>query len=133
MQSNPYLFFNGDCEQALKFYEQTLGAKIDAVMKHGGSPSEKDVPPDWADKVMHARFSIGDSVLMASDAPPGHYQRPQGFSISVSDNDKAKAESIFNALAENGTTIMPFQQTFWAAGFGMCIDRFGIPWMVNCE
>jgi len=133
MQLNPYLLFNGDCEEALKFYEQALGAKTGAVLRHGGSPSEAHVPPEWRDKVMHARFKIGDAVVMASDAPPGHYERPQGFSVSISVDDKAKGESLFNALAENGRTIMPFQQTFWAAGFGMCVDRFGIPWMVNCE
>jgi PhnB protein len=72
-------------------------------------------------------------MLMAADAPPGHYEQPQGFSVSISVDDTAKGESIFNALAESGTTKMPFQQTFWAKGFGMCVDRFGIPWMVNCE
>jgi PhnB protein len=133
MHLNSYLFFSGDCEQALKFYEQTLGAKIEAVMKYGGSPSEKDVPPDWKDKIIHARFTVGDTALMASDAPPGHYQRPAGFSVSISVDDTAKGEKLFNGLAENGTTIMPYQPTFWAKGFGMCIDRFGIPWMVNSE
>jgi len=133
MQLNPYLLFNGDCEEALKFYEQALGAKTDSVLRHGGSPSEAHVPAEWRDKVMHARFKIGDAVVMASDAPPGHYERPQGFSVSISVDDKAKGESLFIALAENGRTIMPFQQTFWAAGFGMCVDQFGIPWMVNCE
>jgi len=133
MQLNPYLHFNGDCEEAIKFYEQTLGAKADTVMKHGGSPAEGQVPPEWRDKVLHARFTIGDTLFMASDAPPGHYKQPASFSISISVNDKAKGESIFNALAESGSIIMPFQQTFWASGFGMCTDRFGIPWMVNCE
>lgn len=133
MELSTYLMFNGDCSNALDFYEQTLGAKIDAKMTHAGSPSEKDVPPDWKDKILHARFRIGDSVLMASDAPPGHYQRPAGFSVSISIKDKEKGEQLFNTLAENGSTLMPFQQTFWAKGFGMCTDRFGIPWMVNCE
>ena len=133
MQLNTYLMFNGDCEEAIKFYEKVLGAKADAVLKHGESPVEGMSPPDWKDKVMHARFSVGETVVMASDAPPGHYDRPQGFSVSISVDDTEKGESIFNALAENGTTKMPFQQTFWAKGFGMCVDRFGIPWMVNCE
>ncbi len=70
---------------------------------------------------------------MASDAPPGHYAQPQGISVSIALNDRDKGERIFNALADGGTTTMPFQKTFWASGFGMCIDRFGIPWMVNCE
>ena len=133
MQLNTYLFFNGDCETALKFYEQTLGANIESKRTHAGTPSEKDVPPEWRDKVLHARFTVGETVVMASDAPPPHYQKPAGFSVSISLNDKEKAERMFNALAEGGTMIMPFQQTFWASGFGMCIDRFSIPWMVNCE
>lgn len=133
MHLNPYLLFSGNCEEALKFYEQTLGAKIDMLLRYGGSPAEEHAPPDWSEKVVHARFTIGDTTLMAADASPGHYERPQGFSISISVNDTAKGENIFNALAENGKTTMPFQQTFWAKGFGMCVDRFGVPWMVNCE
>ncbi|HEY2960989.1 MAG TPA: VOC family protein [Pyrinomonadaceae bacterium] len=133
MEINPYLLFNGTCEEALKFYEQTLGAKIDAVMKHAGTPSEEHVPAEWRDKVMHARFTIGNDILMASDAPPDHYSKPQGFSLSISLKDSAKGEEIFNKLAANGSTQMPFGPTFWAKGFGMCVDRFGIPWMVNSE
>jgi PhnB protein len=133
MQLNPYLTFNGDCEQALKFYEQTLGAKIEFLTRFTGSPAAEYGPPEWGDKVLHATVKIDGNLLMASDAPPGHYQKPQGLSISVSLKDRSKGESIFNALAEGGTTTMPFAQTFWASGFGMCVDRFGIPWMVNCE
>jgi len=133
MQLNPYLIFNGDCEQALKFYEQTLGAKIEFLTRYTGSPAAEHAPSDWGDKVLHATMKIDGNVVMASDAPPGHYQKPQGVSISISLNDTAKGESIFNALAEGGTTTMPFSKTFWASGFGMCTDRFGIPWMVNCE
>jgi len=133
MQLNPYLLFNGDCEQALKFYEQTLGAKIEFLTRFAGSPSAEQAPPEWGDKVLHATLKVDGNVVMASDAPPGHYEKPQGMSISISLNDRAKAESIFNALAEGGKTLMPFAKTFWASGFGMCVDRFGIPWMVNCE
>ena len=133
MHLNPYIFFNGDCEEAFKFYEQTLGAKIDGMLTHAGTPAEEHVPAEWRDKIIHARLIIGDTPLMASDAPPGHYQAPQGFSVSVGLKDPAEAERIFNALSENGKVQMPFQKTFWSVGFGMCVDRFGIPWMVNCE
>lgn len=133
MELNAYLLFKGNCEEALKFYEQTLGAKIDAVMKTAGSPAEKHMPPGWGDKVLHAKATIGNAVVFASDAPPEQYSQPQGFSISISLNDIAKGEQIFNKLAEGGATKMPFGPTFWAKGFGMCVDRFGIPWMVNCE
>lgn len=133
MQVHPYLVFNGNCAEALKFYEKELGAKIEMSMPFAGSPACDSVPAEWADKVLHASFKIGDSLLMASDAPPGHYKEPQGISCSLALNDPAKGEQIFNALAENGTVQMPYQPTFWAAGFGMCVDRFGIPWMINVE
>ena len=133
MQLNPYLFFNGQCEAAFKFYAQVLGGKIDGMLTHAGTPAEQQVPAEWRDKIMHARLIVGDQVLMASDAPPDHYEKPTGFSVSIQIKDKAEAERIFNALAEGGKVQMPFGQTFWAAGFGMCADRFGIPWMVNCE
>jgi len=133
MQLNPYLHFNGNCEEALKFYEQTLGARIDGLQRFAGSPAAEHAPPEWGDKVLHARLRIGNDILMASDAPPEHFAPPKGFSLSISLSDIAKGEQIFNAMAQGGTVQMPFAPTFWAAGFGMCVDRFGIPWMVNCE
>lgn len=133
MQVNPYLLFNGNCSEALEFYEKTLGAKTEAKMTFAGSPAAEHAPPEWGDKVLHGVIVIGDTQVFVSDAPPGHYEEPKGLSLSLGLKDKAKGEQIFNALAENGKTTMPFQQTFWASGFGMCVDRFGIPWMVNCE
>lgn len=133
MELTPYLLFNGNCAEAFKFYEQTLGGKIEGIMNFAGSPAAEHAPPEWGDKVLHASMTLGDQRLMGSDAPPGNYQQPQGLSVSISLNDRDKAEQIFNALAQDGKTTMPFQKTFWAAGFGMCVDRFGIPWMVNCE
>lgn len=133
MQADPYITFNGNCAEALKFYEQALGARIEVSIPFAGTPGCEGLPADWADKIMHATFFIGDSRVMASDAPPGHYQQPQGISIALGLKDPAKGEEIFKALAENGTVQMPYQPTFWAAGFGMCVDRFGIPWMVNVE
>ncbi|MGE0736822.1 MAG: VOC family protein [Alphaproteobacteria bacterium] len=133
MQVSPYLFFNGTCEAAFKFYAQTMGGRIEAMMTHAGTPAESQVPPEWKDKVMHARLALGDRIIMASDAPPGMYQTPQGFSISYGAKDPADAERVFRALAENGTIRMPLEETFWALRFGMCVDRFGIPWMVNCD
>ena len=133
MQFSPYLLFNGDCAEAFKFYEQTLGGKIDALMPYAGSPSAEHAPPEWQDKILHASMTIDGQMIMASDAPPGHYSKPQGISVSIALKDRDKGEQIFNKLAEGGTTQMPFQKTFWSPGFGMCVDRFGIPWMVNCE
>jgi PhnB protein len=133
MQLNPYLTFDGQCEAAFKFYEQCLGGKIVAMVTHAGTPAEQQVPAEWRDKIIHARLVVGDEVLMGSDAPPDRYEASKGFSVTVGIDDPAKAERIFNALAEKGTVRMPFQKTFWALGFGMLVDRFGIPWMINCE
>jgi len=133
MKVSAYLFFDGDCEAAFRFYEQHLGAKIDALLTHAGTPAAKEVPPEWEKKILHGKLTIGDDVLMASDAPPGHYQKPQGFFVSLSVKEPAEAERIFDALAEKGIVQMPIQETFWAVRFAMVVDRFGIPWMINCE
>ena len=133
MQLNAYLVFNGQCEAAFKFYEQVLGGKILAMFTHAGTPVAEHVPPEWLNKIMHVTLKVGDSVLMGSDAPPDRYKKPEGFSVNIAVNDVAEAERIFPALAEDGTVGMPIQQTFWAERCGMLTDRFGIPWMVNCE
>ena len=133
MQLHPYLLFNGRCEEAFRFYAECLSGRIEAMIPHAGSPAEQHVPPEWRSKILHARLSVGEQVLMASDAPPGRFEKPQGFSVSINVTDPAEAGRIFRALAENGTITMPMEQTFWAARFGMCVDRFGTPWMVNCE
>ena len=131
MQVNPYLYYNGNCEAAFKFYEKVLGARIEMMLTHEGAPVEMPTPPEWK-KIMHARLSIDGEVLMASDAPPGHFHQPQGFSVSLSVDDPADAERKFKALSEGGKVNMPFGNTFFSRGFGMCVDAFGIPWMVNC-
>ena len=133
MQLQAYLYFNGDCEQAFKFYERCLGGKIEAMLTHAGTPAEAHVPPEWRNKILNARLVVDEAVLMGSDSPPGHYNKPQGFSVSIQIKDAAKAESVFNALAEGATVSMPFQETFWAARFRMLVDKFGTPWMVNCD
>ena len=136
MKLNSYLMFNGQCEEAFKFYEQCLGGKITDMMTHRESPDAsmtEQLPPEWLDKILHVGMMIGDQELMGSDCPPEYYEEPKGFSVSINLNDPDKAESIFNRLAENGTVQMPFQKTFWAYRFGMLVDRFGIPWMINCD
>jgi PhnB protein len=133
MQMNAYLTFDGECEAAFKFYEQCLRGKIAMKMTHGESPMGEQTPPAWRNKIMHARLVAGDAVLMGSDAPPGRYEKPKGVWVSLGVDKPAEAERIFHALAENGTVAMPLQKTFWAERFGMLVDRFGIPWMINCE
>jgi len=133
MQLNPYLFYNGTCKEAFELYERVLGGKIVMMLTHGETPAAGHVPPEWKDKIIHARMMLGDQALMASDAPPGRFDQPKGFSVNVSVDDPAEAERTFHALAENGKVTMPIGETFFAARFGMLVDRFGIPWMINCE
>ncbi len=132
MQVNPYLFYNGNCEAAFKFYEKVLGGKIDAMLTHEGAPASMPTPPEWKMKIMHAKMSIDGGVIMASDAPPGRFHQPQGFAVSLSVGDPAEAERKFKALSEGGVVNMAFAKTFFSRGFGVCVDQFGIPWMVNC-
>jgi PhnB protein len=133
MEVAPYLNFNGNCAEAFKFYEKTLGGTIEMLSTHADSPMKDQVPPDWRDKVLHVQLKIGSFALMGSDAPAGHFAPAQGMTISLSIPTYAESERIFNQLAAGGRATMPFGKTFWSAGFGMVTDRFGTPWMVNCE
>jgi PhnB protein len=134
MQLNPYLSFNGQCEAAFKFYQQCLGGKIVTMLTYGDSPMAEQVSSEWRNRILHASLTVGDgSWLMGADAPPEHPEETKGFSVSLAIDDPAEAERIFHALAENGTVRLPIQQTFWTVRFGMLVDQFGIPWMVNCE
>ncbi|HEY5047848.1 MAG TPA: VOC family protein [Rhizomicrobium sp.] len=132
MKVNAYLHFNGDCEAALKFYEKHLGEEIEMLSTFEGSPAAESAPADWGKKILHARMALGDTVLLASDAPPGHYAKPQGFSISLGMDTPEDAECVFQALCEAGAVSMPMQLTFFAKRFGMVTDQFDIPWMVIC-
>ncbi len=133
MQLNPYLSFDGRCEEAFQFYEKLLGGKITGLMHYEGSPAAEHVPQEWRSKIMHASLDVGGTILMGADATPRHHAEPKGFSVSLSVEKIEEAERVFNALAERGKVTMPMQKTFWAARFGMVTDRFGIPWMINCE
>jgi PhnB protein len=133
MDVTPYLNFSGTCAEAFKFYEQTFNGKIAMMQTFGESPVKDQTPPDWRDKIVHVRLEIGDKALMGSDAPGPHYQTPQGMSVSISVKAFAEAQRIFAALAQHGKVTMPFGHTFWSSGFGMCVDRFGTPWMVGCD
>jgi PhnB protein len=130
---NPYLNFNGNCETAFKFYERVFGGKILMMMPFEGSPMADQAPANWRSKIMHARLDLAGETLMGSDAPPERYEAPKGIMVSVGIDKPEDADRIFQALAENGTVQMPIQKTFWALRFGMLVDRFGIPWMINCE
>lgn len=133
MPLNPYLYFNGQCEEAFKFYEKCLGGKIIFMMTWEGSPMASQAPPGWANKILHAGLALDDGVLEGCDAMPGEYKKPQSFCVMLKPKGTAEAEGIFHALAEDGTVKIPIAETFWALRFGMVVDRFGMPWLINCE
>jgi len=133
MKINSYLMFNGQCEAAFTFYEQCLGGKIAFKITNGESPMAKETPPERHNQILHARFVVGDNVLMGSDSPPERYDEPKGFFVSLNIDTPKEAERIFTALSDKGTVLMPIQETFWAHRFGMLVDQFGTPWMINCE
>jgi PhnB protein len=133
MQVNPYLLFNGRCQEAFRFYERVLGAKIESVLTPEGTPAEAHVPPEGRKSVLHGRITVNGQTVMASDCPPERYAAPQGFSLHLGFQKPEEAERVFGALADGGNVTMPMQETFWARRFGMVVDRYGIPWMVNCE
>jgi len=136
MQIENYLFFGGNCEEALAFYQQCLGGGPATLMRYGGSPMDDgQLPPEWKQKVMHATFEADGTRFMASDTMPGqpapHYG---GFSMSLyTGKDAARARAAFDALAAGGQVTMPFAPPFWGGQFGMLVDRFGVPWMVSCD
>lgn len=134
MRAIPYLNFNGQCEAAFRFYETLLGGEIQALMPFAGTPGEEYVPAEFRSKVMHACLKFGaDQFIMGSDAFGEMYKPMQGMSVTLTIEDPAEAERVFNALAEKGTVRMPLQETFWALRFGDVLDAFGTPWMINCS
>ena len=134
MQLTNYLIFNGKAEAAFRFYEQCLRGKIAMMMRFGEAPGCENMPAETRDWLIHVRLEIGDQVLLGSDCPPDRpYGGITGCSVSIHVDTKAEGERIYNALKENGTVQMPYEQTFWAARFAMLVDQFGVPWMINCE
>ena len=132
-QVQPYLFFDGRCEEAIEFYKVTLGAKVEGLMRFKDSPDP--VPPGMCgpnsdDKVMHSAFRIGDSLVMASDGMAGGKPEFKGFSLSVNVADAAEADRMFAALGTGGSVTMPLGKTFFSPRFGMVTDKFGVGWMV---
>jgi PhnB protein len=129
-----YLAFDGTCEAAFKFYEKALRGKILMMLKMSDAPPGTPITPGSENRVMHARLELDGRLLMGGDAP-GHipYSKPTGFSSNITLDDPVEADRIFKELSEGATIIMPIGETFWAQRFGMLTDKFGIPWMVNCE
>lgn len=131
MKMTPYLGFDGKCRDAFEFYAGCLDGKIEMMMTYGGSPMADEMPPEAHDRIMHASLVADGALLMGGDAPPGRHETPKGIMVALEIDDLARAERVFNALADGGTVSMPFEETFWVERFGMLVDRFGIPWAVN--
>ena len=133
MQVSMHLMFNGTCRDAFELYARVFGGTIVGMFPYGTSPMDSTVPPEWSEKVMHATLQIGDATIAGADMYGASYKAPQGFAAFVNPPSAADAHRIFEALAEGGTVQMPIQETFWSSAFGMLVDRFGIPWEINCE
>ena len=136
MDLNPYLAFDGTCEEALSFYAGVFGSEVTNLMRYSDMPDMPGVSGALSRKVAHARVAIGGKTLMASDHAAefaGAFPGYAGFNLQIGFDTVEKARAIFDALSDGGSVTMPFEPTFWAAGFGMCRDKFGVPWMVNCD
>jgi PhnB protein len=127
------LSFNGDCEAAFRFYERCFEGAVTFMLTWADSPMAGQAPPGWGSKICHATLKVGETAIAGSDVPSDRYERPQGFSVTLQMDDPAAAERVFRTLSEGGRIDRPLQQTFWAERFGVVVDRFGIPWAVNCE
>lgn len=130
MQVQPYLVFEGRCEEAIEFYKKALGAKVEMLMRFKDAPEGTPSSPSVKDKIMHASLKIGDATVMASDGRMQGKPAFQGFALSLDVKSKAEAERTFNALADGGQVTAPLTKTFFADAFGMVADRFGVAWMV---
>ena len=136
MKLNPYLTFNDSCEAAFKYYAEHLNGTIVDMMRVGDAPPMEDgAAYDKPDNIMHAMMTIDGVTLMGSDAMERYcpYEKPQGIAVALHVDSAAEAERVFGVLADGGTITMPLDKTFWAVRFGTVTDRFGVPWMINCE
>jgi PhnB protein len=133
MQVQPYLFLDGRCEEAIAFYREAIGAEVTMLLRfkdHPGPVEQPMVPPESAEKVMHAQFRVGETTILASDGRCLGQPSFQGFALSLTVDNDAAAERVFTALADQGKVQMPLAKTFFSSSFGMCADRFGVSWMV---
>lgn len=130
MQVQPYLFFDGRCDEALEFYKNAVGAQVGMLMRFKDAPDETGITPGSENKVMHAQFQIGDTVVMASDGRNSGQPKFDGFALAVSANSEAEVERMFNALGEGGQVTLALTKTFFSPKFGMLADKFGVHWMI---
>lgn len=133
MKLQPYLNYGGNCEDALRFYEQNLGGKIESIMRFREMPDQSQVPEGAKNMVVHARLALGGTVLLASDNPQGNFQPMRSAYLTLTLDSVGEAERVYKLLAEGGETFMPMAETFFAARFAMLRDRFGTLWMLLCD
>ena len=133
MEVSAYVSFKGDCEAAFKCYEEIFGAKPGLLFRYADSPAADVVPEGWEDKIMHGSVRIGGKLLEGADVPPERYEKLQGFSLTLNVPSPDEAERLFDKLRDGGQVLYAIAKTFWSERFGMVVDRFGIPWMINCE
>lgn len=133
MKIEPYLFFNGRCEEAINFYREAVGASVTLLMRFSESPEPQKMPlPEgWESKIMHAAFQIGGATIMASDGMTSEEAKFSGFSLSIAAADPDAAKRLFTGFSNGGAVLMPLEKTFWSPCFGMLMDRFGVRWMVS--
>ncbi len=130
MKVQPYLFFDGKCEEALEFYKRALGAKVTALMRFSEGPDQAMVKPENKNKVMHSEFQVGEAVIMASDGYCNGAPSFQGFSLTITVPNDAEAKRVFDTISAGGEVKMPLEKTFFASSFGMAEDKYGVGWMV---
>lgn len=134
MRLDTYLFFDGNCREAFEFYAQTLGGTVTAMSSYGEGPAKEHTDPEYHDHIMHACVEFDGRRVMGTDSTPGHpYQGILGAHLVVSVDEPTRARELFELLSKGGKIEMPIDETFWARAFGITIDRFGVPWMINCE
>ena len=134
MQVFTNLTFDGNCEEAFAVYARVLGGTVTFTLRYRDSPMAGDVPPEWADKIVHTTLTLpGGGRLYGYDATPGSHEPARGFSLTTNPPDVDTARAVFEALADRGRVTQPLEATFWAVAFGTLIDRFGVPWAINCE
>ena len=133
MRFSPHMCFDGQCEAAFRLYENLFGGRITTLLSYGESPMAGQVEAADRKRIVHASLEVGEQILLGADLLPGGYARPQGFFVTLNIDELARAQHLFEALADGGEVRLPFRPTFWSAGFGIVVDRFGTPWEINCE
>ncbi|SHN28452.1 VOC family protein [Gracilibacillus kekensis] len=133
MRITPYISFDGKCEEAFLEYQRIFGGKIVTMLKYRDSPMVKEVDPDSHNRIIHASLQINDFILAGADTLHGNYKKPQGVFVILNFPEQLTAKKVFDSLSDGGEVLLPFEETFWSTGYGILVDRFGVPWKINCD